>query len=248
MGKEHLKSSQVFNDARTKRGVINALKDLNLRVMDLKKSLVRVKHGDSTLQTFEVRYRKLFETAEIIASLLERREPYKDGHLMRVADLARAMATEMNLTNNRVDGIFVASTIHDFGMVFVSTELLSQKRRLSEAELKIMQGHVQVGYDILKKIPFPWPVARIILEHHERIDGSGYPRGLKGKNLLLDSKILAVADVVDAITSSRPYRPARGIDVALYDIKGNRGTLYDPDVVDACWSLFYEKNYKMLDD
>jgi len=158
------------------------------------------------------------------------------------------MATEMNLTNNRVDGIFVASTIHDFGMVFVSTELLSQKRRLSEAELKIMQGHVQVGYDILKKIPFPWPVARIILEHHERIDGSGYPRGLKGKNLLLDSKILAVADVVDAITSSRPYRPARGIDVALYDIKGNRGTLYDPDVVDACWSLFYEKNYKMLDD
>jgi putative nucleotidyltransferase with HDIG domain len=248
MGREHLKGSQVFDDARTKREVVNALKDLNRQVMDLKKNWDSIKHGNATLQTFEVRHRKLFKTAEMIALMLERREPYKEGHMLRVADLTRNIAAEMNLTNNRVDGIFMAGTIHDLGKVFVSTELLSKKKRLSEAELRIMQGHVQVGYEILKKIPFPWPVARIILEHHERMDGSGYPRGLEGNKLLLDSKIVAVADVVDAITSSRPYRPARSVDVALYDIKGNRGTLYDPDVVDACWSLFYEKNYKMLDD
>lgn len=248
MGKVHLRGSQVFDDARTKREVVNALKDLNRQVTDLKKSEVSIKHGHAALQTFEVRYRKIFHTAELIASMLERREPYKEGHMLRVADLARNIAMEMNLTNTRVDGIFIAGTIHDLGKVFVSTELLSKKNRLSEEESKIMQGHVQVGYDILKKIPFPWPVSRIILEHHERMDGSGYPGGLVGSKLLLDSRILAVADVMDAITSSRPYRPARSVDVALFDIKGNRGTLYDPDVVDACWGLFYEKNYKMLDD
>jgi len=248
MGTILLEESHVFDDAKTKREVINSLKELNRQVTEWKKLASKNGQARQISSIVDNRYQKMFETAKTMATILEAQEPYKSGHLFRVADLARQISLEMGISPDRSDGVFMAGLIHDFGMVFISKKLLGRKRRLSEAELQIMRGHVQVGYEILKNISFPWPVARMILEHHERINGSGYPNGLLGCNTLLESRILAVADVVDAITSARPYRPAREISVALYEIKGNRNTLYDPDVVDACLTLFHQKNYSIPDN
>jgi HD-GYP domain-containing protein (c-di-GMP phosphodiesterase class II) len=248
MGTFLLEGSRVFDDAKTKREVINVLKELNRQVTEWKKLAAGTGQARQTSSMVDKRYQKMFETAKTMAIILEAREPYKSGHLFRVADLARQISFEMEMSPDRSDGIFMAGLIHDFGMVFVSKKLLGRKRRLSDAELQIMRGHVQVGYEILKNVSFPWPVARMILEHHERINGSGYPNGLLGCHTLLESRILAVADVVDAITSARPYRPAREISVALYDIKGNRNILYDSDVVDACLTIFHQKNYRIPDD
>jgi HD-GYP domain-containing protein (c-di-GMP phosphodiesterase class II) len=162
-----------------------------------------------------------------------------------VADLARAIATEMNLTGDQIDGIRMASMIHDVGKISIPSEILTKPTQLTDLEFNLIKTHSQSGYNILKDIDFPWPIARIVLEHHERINGSGYPNGLKGEQILLESRILAIADVVEAISSHRPYRPAHGIEVALDEITKNKGSLYDPALVDACLRLFREKKYKM---
>jgi HD-GYP domain-containing protein (c-di-GMP phosphodiesterase class II) len=230
------------------REIIHKLEEIRRQLDEAKKSESEIGHAQYARQTSETRYRRLFETAQAMVVTLETREPYKTGHQQRVANLAVAIGTEMNLTGDQIDGICMASMIHDIGKISVPADLLSRTARLTEAEFQMMKTHVQAGYDLLKEIIFPWPVARMVLQHHERMDGSGYPNGSTGGNLLIESRVLAVADVADAIASPRSYRPARGIDVALYEIKGNRGLLYDPDVVDVCLRLFNEKGYKMTED
>lgn len=182
---------------------------------------------------------------QAIALTVETRDPYIAGHQRRVADLGRAIAQEMGLSSDQVDGLRLAGIIHDLGKISIPAEILSKPARLTELEMALVRTHPQVGYDILKEIEFPWPVARMVLEHHERINGSGYPAGLTGGQMLPESRILAVADVVEAIASFRPYRPALGIDPALEEISGQRGSLYDPPVVEACVHLFKAKGYAL---
>ncbi|RLB83929.1 MAG: histidine kinase [Deltaproteobacteria bacterium] len=188
--------------------------------------------------------RAMGATIQAMALTVETRDPYTAGHQRRVANLARAIAKEMGLSQDQIDGIRMAGIIHDLGKISVPAEILSKPTQLTEIEYSLIKTHPQVGYDILKMIDFPWPVAEIVLQHHERIGGSGYPQGLYGDEVLLEAKILAVADVVEAMASHRPYRPAHGIDKALEEISKNRGILYDPEVVDACLKLFTEKGFK----
>ncbi len=193
-------------------------------------------------------YSRLFEAARIIADAVETRDPCKVGHQFRVADLARAIAEEMNLPIDRVRGVHMAGILHDIGTISIPVSLINKPTNYTEKEFQKMVKHAESGHGLLKGIDFPWPIARIVWEHHERMNGSGYPQGLHGEQLLMESRILAVADVVDALSSDRPHRPALGIDAALYDIAGNRGVLFDPGAVDACIRLFREKRYKMIDD
>lgn len=188
--------------------------------------------------------KSLGATINAMAVTVETRDPYTAGHQRRVADLARTIASEMKLTNEQIDGIRMASMIHDIGKISIPSEILAKPTKLTELEFSLIKTHSQSGYNILKDIDFLWPVAQIILQHHERINGSGYPNGLTEEQILLESQILAVADVVEAISSHRPYRPAFGINIALNEITKNRGILYNPDIVDACLRLFGEKNFK----
>jgi len=186
-------------------------------------------------------------TVQAMSIAVETRDPYTAGHQRRVADLARHIAAEMNLEKDQIDGIRLASTIHDIGKIAIPAEILSKPTKLTEVEFNLIKVHPQSGYNILKDIDFPWPIARIILEHHERMDGSGYPNGLTGENLLMESRILAVADVVEAIASHRPYRPALGVDSALEEIERYKETLYDHTVANACIRLFRGKRYQLIE-
>jgi PAS domain S-box-containing protein len=187
----------------------------------------------------------LAATVQAIAVIVEARDPYTAGHQRRVADLARSIATEMNLPDDQIDGIRVAATIHDLGKISIPAEILSKPTKLKKTEFDLIKEHSQSGYDILKDIDFPWPIAKIVLEHHERMNGSGYPNGLTGDNILLESRIIAIADVVEAMASHRPYRPGLGIEVALEEIEKNKGIFYDDAVADACLKLFREKGYQL---
>jgi HD-GYP domain-containing protein (c-di-GMP phosphodiesterase class II) len=226
----------MSDEDRMKREVIEKLKEMG-------QQLSAANNADS-----ETLYRLLLKTAEAVAAAIETREPSKTGHHERVANLARAIGAELHLTRGEIDGMGVAALIHDVGKISVPAEILGKPTRLTAAEMAQVKTHARFGHDLLKDLLFPWPVARIVLEHHERMDGSGYPDGLTGERLLMGSRILVVADVVDAISCPRSYRPARGIEVALYDIKGYRDIRYAPDVVDACLILFNEKGYKLTDD
>ena len=179
----------------------------------------------------------------VVTATVEMKDPYTAGHQKRVGDLARVIATEMNLSKNQIEGIRIAGTIHDLGKVFIPEEILSKPGKLNEYEFRLIKLHSQAGFDILKGIEFPWPIAQIVYQHHERMDGSGYPQGLKGEQILIEARILGVADVVEAMSSHRPYRPALGIAAALEEIEKNRSILYDPDVVSACLTLFREKGF-----
>ncbi|MCX6564357.1 MAG: HD domain-containing protein [Candidatus Aminicenantes bacterium] len=181
---------------------------------------------------------------QVLSATTEKRDPYTAGHQKRVADLARAIGQEMGLAADRVEGLRIAGVIHDIGKVSIPAEFLSKPSRLTEIEYGMIKSHVQVGYDILQNIDFSWPLAEMVLQHHERMNGSGYPQGLIGENTLLEARILAVSDVVEAMASHRPYRPALGIAAALEEIAKNKGILYDPDVVSTCLTLFREKNFE----
>ena len=187
--------------------------------------------------------RALGGTVNALASAVEVRDPYTAGHQRRVADLARVIATEMGLSKDQIDGIHMAGMIHDIGKICIPGEILSKPGQLSEHEWGIIKDHSQVGYDILKEIDFPWPVAQMVLQHHERMNGSGYPQGLSDGEILLEARILAVADVVEAMSSHRPYRPARGTNEALEEISQNRGVLYDPQAVAACLNVFARNGF-----
>jgi PAS domain S-box-containing protein len=181
-----------------------------------------------------------------LAEMLATRDPYTAGHQQRVADLGRAIGLEMGLSEDQVAGIRMASIIHDLGKVAVPSEILTKPGRLTRLEFDIMKMHPQVGYDILSKLTFPWPVAEVALQHHERLDGAGYPQGLKGDEIRLEARIVAVADVVEAMASHRPYRPSLGINRALEEITRQKGSRYDPDVVDACVALAGREGFALV--
>lgn len=188
--------------------------------------------------------RILEETVIALAATSERRDPYTAGHQRRVAELACAIAKDMGLNKDKIEGIRMAAIIHDVGKVYMPAEILSKPSRLTDLEFNIIKTHPQIGYEILEPVEFPWPVALIVLQHHEKINGSGYPKGVDSENILLEAKILTVADVVEAMASHRPYRAALGIDKALKEISNNKGTLYDPEVVEICINLFKKKHFK----
>ncbi|MEI6186510.1 MAG: HD domain-containing phosphohydrolase, partial [Dehalococcoidia bacterium] len=195
-------------------------------------------------KSYESLKKTLDDAINTMAKIVEIRDPYTSGHQQKVADLATAIAREMKLDDARIDHIRMAAVIHDIGKMYVPSDILSKPGRLSEIEFSLIKTHSQSGYDIVKSMDFPCAMAQAVLQHHERLDGSGYPNGLKGEDTLLEAKILTVADVVEAMASNRPYRPALGIDKALEEISKNKGRLYEADVVDTCVKLFKEKGYK----
>jgi PAS domain S-box-containing protein len=190
--------------------------------------------------------RKAFDTIiQVMVSAVEARDPYTSGHQTRSADLAVAIAAEMGLPQEQIDGIRMAGSIHDIGKLSVPAELLSKPTRLSALEFALIKEHALSGYEILKDVVSPWPLAQIVYQHHERMNGTGYPRNLKGDEILMEARIMAVADVVEAMGSHRPYRPSLGVDAALAEIEQDRGTLYDSAVADACLTLFRKKGYRL---
>jgi HD-GYP domain-containing protein (c-di-GMP phosphodiesterase class II) len=182
-------------------------------------------------------------TIQAIALTVEKRDPYTSGHQRRVAKLTRAIAETIGLSEDQIEGTHVAASIHDIGKISLPAEILSKPIQLSEIEISLIQAHAQAGYDILKGLDFPWPIADIIIQHHERMDGSGYPRGLSGDRISIEARIIGVADVVETMSSHRPYRPSMGIEKALEEITLNSGTLYDSQVVDACLNIFNGKGF-----
>ncbi|HBU69334.1 MAG TPA: two-component system response regulator [Elusimicrobia bacterium] len=182
-------------------------------------------------------------TIQALSITTEIRDPYTAGHQRRVAILASAIAMNMGLDHETVDGILFAGTIHDLGKIKVPSSILNKSSKLSAAEFELLKTHPQAAYDILKVIDFPWPIADIILQHHERLDGSGYPAGLKSKAIRQESKIIMVADVVESMAFARPYRPALGLEKAFDEILQNQGSLYDRDACDVCMKLFKEKGF-----
>lgn len=185
----------------------------------------------------------LEQTVAAIAAVVEMRDPYTAGHQRRVAKLATAIATEMGLPENQVHGLRLGSLVHDIGKIHVPAEILSSPAKLSEAEYAIVRTHPQAGWEILKGIAFPWPIAEIVYQHHERHDGTGYPRALKGDAILLEARILGVADLVEAMSSHRPYRVSLGEYAALQELSRQKGLAFDPAVVDACVKLFMDKRF-----
>jgi len=178
-----------------------------------------------------------------MANTLEQRDPYTAGHQRRVADLAVAIATEMRMNDESLQSIRMGAIIHDIGKIHIPAEILNRPGKLSKAEFAIIKQHAEVGYNIIKDIDFPWPIAKMIQQHHERLNGSGYPKGLEGDAICLEARILMVSDVVEAMASHRPYRPGLGIEMALNEIRKNCGIIYDADVVNSCLKLFEDKGY-----
>jgi PAS domain S-box-containing protein len=184
-------------------------------------------------------------TIQVMVSAVEMKDPYTAGHQLRSADLACAIATEMGLTQEKIDGIHMAGSIHDIGKLSIPAEILSKPTKLTNIEFSLIKEHVLSGYEMLKDVESPWPLAQIVYQHHERMDGSGYPRNLKGDEIIIEARIMAVADVVEAMASHRPYRPSLGIDATLEEIEKNRGILYDAAVADACLRLFRGKGFQL---
>ena len=194
-------------------------------------------------ESFEKLERMMEQTVSALASAVELRDPTMAGHQRRVARLASAIASEMGLLHYQIRGLYMAGLVHDVGSVHLPGEVLAKPGQLDEAEYDMVKAQPQASYDILKTIEFPWPVAEIVLQHRERMDGSGYPAGLCGDEILLEARILGVADAVDAMTADRPHRPALSLNAALAEISQNRGTLYDTMVVDTCITLFCDKGF-----
>lgn len=186
-------------------------------------------------------------TIQAMALAVEMRDPYTSGHQARVAELAQAIAEEIHLPAGDVEGVYMAASIHDIGKIALPAEILSKPVRLTEIERKMIQAHSKVGYEILKGIDFSWPIAQTLLQHHERMDGSGYPHGLGGKEILIEARIVGVSDVVETMASHRPYRPSMGLDKALDEVSSHKGSLYDEQVVNACLKLFNEKGFAFSD-
>jgi HD-GYP domain-containing protein (c-di-GMP phosphodiesterase class II) len=202
------------------------------------------KRAEEELRQSYVKLQRALEgTVNVLASAIELRDPYTAGHQRRVTQLACAIANEMGLPQEQIEGLRMAGLIHDLGKMNIPAEILSKPGPLSDLQYGLIKMHPQASHSILKGIQFPWPLAHIVLQHHERLDGSGYPQSLSGEEIMLEARILAVADVVEAMASHRPYRPPRGLDAALEEISQNRGVLYDPEVVDVCLTLFTEKGF-----
>jgi len=190
--------------------------------------------------------RVLDEVIKALSVTVEVRDPYTFGHQERVAQISEKIAREMGFSETRVKALWMAATIHDIGKIYVPSEFLAKPTKLTEIEFAVIKTHSFVGYSIIKNIDFDWPIAEIVYQHHEKMDGSGYPLGVSGEKILMEARILTVADVVEAMSSHRPYRPALGLDKAKKEIKKNKETFYDPDVVDVCLQVIKEKGLKIF--
>jgi putative nucleotidyltransferase with HDIG domain len=219
-----------------------------VNALDKKQTLITKRKAEEEREAaYRALDKALADSIAAMSKIVEIRDPYTAGHQTRVADLSVAIARELKLPEEHVKYIRIAALIHDIGKIYIPSDILSKPGKLRDMEWQLIKIHAQGSYDILKTIEFPWPIARIAWQHHERLDGSGYPNGLNGDNILLEAKILAVADVVEAMSSYRPYRPALGIEKALGEISHNRGVLYDPDIVDVCLKLFSDNSFKLED-
>ena len=223
-----LTSAPIIDGKKGRRGSVYVFRDI-----------ARRKESEDQLR------RALKGVVQAMSVTVEMRDPYTAGHQRRVSRLSVAIAREMGLPERQVEGIRMAGDIHDIGKIYVPAEILSKPGKLTDIEFTIIKTHPQVGYDILKNIEFPWPIADIVVQHHERLDGKGYPAGLKGDAILLEARIIIVADVIEAMSSHRPYRPAHGIEKTLEEISRNKGPIYDEAVVDASLRLFKEKGFSL---
>jgi PAS domain S-box-containing protein len=229
----------VISGLRNDQGVLT-------RIHGVSRDITKRKMAEEKLkQTLESLRKAVGTTIQVLVSAVESRDSYTAGHQSRSADLACAIATEMGLAREKIEGILMAGIIHDIGKLSIPAEILSKPTKLTEIEFSLIKEHARSGYEMLKDVESPWPLAEIVYQHHERMNGSGYPRNLKGDKILMESRILAVADVVEAMASHRPYRPTLGIKAALEEIEKNRGILYDNAVADACLKLFREKGYQL---
>jgi putative nucleotidyltransferase with HDIG domain len=250
-GRMHFRSVRVLDERlvlvqvedltpEKSRLILNARHQRELRhsIAEAKKEIAQRRKAEQSLNESVIKLKKTLDgTVAALALLAEKRDPYTAGHQLRVARLASAIAKRMGFPADRVKGISIAASMHDIGKICVPAELMSKPGRLSEHEHGIIKAHAEIGYDILKVVEFPWPFAEVALQHHERINGTGYPRGLKGPDIRPESRIVAVADVVEAMSSHRPYRPKLPLREAAREIYENRGILYDTEAVASCLSV-----------
>jgi PAS domain S-box-containing protein len=231
-----MKFSFIRDEQLRALGIVGVTRDITERKRAEEKLLV----------TFESLKKAFGTIIQVMITTVEMRDPYTAGHQKRVADLACAIAAETGLAQEKIEGIQMAGSIHDIGKLSIPAEILSKPTKLTNNEYSLIKEHSQSGYEMLKNVESPWPLAQIVYQHHERTDGSGYPRNLKGDEIIMEARIMAVADVVEAMASHRPYRPGLGIDTALAEIEKNKGTHYDNTVADVCLKLFREKGYKLI--
>jgi PAS domain S-box-containing protein len=230
-----VKLSFVRDENQRPIGIIGVTRDITER-----------KQAEKELQqTLESLRKAVGATVQVMISAVESRDPYTSGHQLRSANLACAIATEMGLPSDKIEGLLMAGSIHDIGKLSIPAEILSKPNKLTKLEFSLIKEHSQKGYEMLKDVESPWPLAQIVYQHHERMDGSGYPRNLKGDEIIMEARIMAVADVVEAMASHRPYRPALGIKAALDEIEKNSGIFYDKAVADVCLRLFQEKGFQL---
>ena len=228
--------------------IINVRNSLRRRELEIVARTYR-KNLEQKVEERTAELQKTLEgTISALTMTVEYRDPYTAGHQQRVSDLASAIAKEIGFSKDKIMGIRMAGMLHDLGKIAIPIEILSKPGRLSKTNFELIKKHSQVGYDILNTIKFPWPLSQIVLQHHERIDGSGYPNGLSGKEILIEAKILGVADVVEAMASRRPYRRALGIDKALEEISINKGKLYDIEAANVCLKIFKDKKFEFKQD
>jgi len=233
------------DEEKAKDQLIKEMQKIREKIAGLEEVKLEYNQVDKKLKQSYKKLQKIIEgTANIITKVVELRDPYSTGHQQKVSKLATAIAREMKLSQDKIEGTRIASLVHDIGKVNLPTEIVSKPGKLIEVEFNLIRNYPKVGYDILKKVDFPWPIAEIVFQHQEKIDGSGYPRGLKGDNICIEAKILGVANVVEAMSSYKSYRPALSIDEALAEISKNKNILFDPKVVDTCIRLFKEKDFK----
>ncbi|CAA6605102.1 Response regulator [Rhodospirillaceae bacterium LM-1] len=206
-------------------------------------SIERMRTDEEKRESGERLRRALMQTIQAVGLTIEKRDPYTAGHQQRVAELASAIGRELGFEEERLEGLELGSVIHDIGKIAIPSSFLNKPGRLTDTEFALIKTHSVIGFDIIKDVEFTWPIAKMVRQHHERMDGSGYPDGLKGDDILLESRIICVADVIESMASNRPYRAALGINVALDEISRNQGRLYDPDVAKACLKLFEDNRF-----
>jgi putative nucleotidyltransferase with HDIG domain len=246
-GEVKFESTHVRKDSSTLnvevyRSILRS--DNNKLISTTVRDITERKQTEAELKEASEKLRRAMEgTIHAMALTAELRDPYTAGHQQRVAKLACAIAQKMDFSEEQIDGMRVAGSLHDIGKIYVPAEILSKPGYLRKNEMNLIKDHSEVGYDLLKTIEFSWPVAQTVLQHHERIDGSGYPKGISGEEILLEARIIGVADVIEAMSSHRPYRPAFSIEKALLEILRNKGVLYDSNVVDICLKLFAEEQF-----
>jgi len=252
--KQSLSKVEVLADNKR---LLEMVKDKNKELTVLNKSLEKKaleKANDLLIQTEKLKesYKKsqliLDGIVRTLSKIIETRDPYTAGHEDQVAKIACRIAREMKLPDDQISFIHIAATLHDIGKISVPSEILTKPSVLSNLEREIIKTHCKVANDVLKNIDFPYPVAEIIYQHHERMDGSGYPRGLKGNEIAMEARIIGVADVIDAMASYRPYRPALGVQAAIDEIVKNKGVMYDPEVVDACLNVYKRSSNNLMEN